>query len=130
RVSKESSVVRFRVQWPFGTLAFGYYNLKISLGGATQQTFIISAPRKIKVSYQNKKWGVFSPLYALRSNSDWGIGSISELEKTQKFIVEQGGDFVGTLPLLATCDNENHFDPSPYSPSSRLFWNEIYLNIS
>ena len=35
---------------------------------------------------------------------------------------------VATLPLLAAFLDEP-FEPSPYSPASRLFWNEFYLNI-
>ena len=34
---------------------------------------------------------------------------------------------VGTLPLLATFLDEP-FEPSPYAPASRLFWNELYLD--
>jgi len=33
---------------------------------------------------------------------------------------------VSTLPLLAMSFAEP-FDPSPYRPVSRLFWNEFYL---
>ena len=40
-----------------------------------------------------------------------------------------GGDFVGTLPLLSTFLDEP-FNPSPYAPVSRLFWNEFYLDVT
>lgn len=36
---------------------------------------------------------------------------------------------VGTLPLLATF-LDKPFEPSPYSPISRLFWNEFYLDVN
>jgi 4-alpha-glucanotransferase len=36
---------------------------------------------------------------------------------------------VATLPLLATFLDEP-FEPSPYAPVSRLFWNEFYLDIT
>ena len=39
-----------------------------------------------------------------------------------------GRRVVGTLPLLAAFLDEP-FDPSPYSPVSRLFWNELYLDV-
>ena len=35
---------------------------------------------------------------------------------------------VATLPMLAAFLDEP-YEPSPYSPASRLFWNEFYLNI-
>jgi 4-alpha-glucanotransferase len=36
---------------------------------------------------------------------------------------------VGTLPLLAAF-LDNPCEPSPYSPMSRLFWNEFYLDVT
>ena len=40
-------------------------------------------------------------------------------------IVVIGGGIVGTC--LATFLEGNIFDHSPYSPASRLFWNEFYI---
>src|SRR5262249_41893743 len=39
-----------------------------------------------------------------------------------------GAAFVGTLPLFAQLLDEP-FDSSPYSPASRLFWNELLLDL-
>ena len=39
-----------------------------------------------------------------------------------------GGRIAGTLPLLAGFFNEP-FDPSPYAPLSRCFWNEFYIDV-
>src|SRR5262249_10784249 len=41
----------------------------------------------------------------------------------------QGGGMVATLPLLAAFLDEP-FNPSPYAPASRLFWNEFYLDVA
>ena len=38
-----------------------------------------------------------------------------------------GGSAVATLPLLAAFLDEP-CDPSPYTPASRLFWNELYVD--
>jgi 4-alpha-glucanotransferase len=40
-----------------------------------------------------------------------------------------GGHLFGTLPLLSTFLEDPVVEPSPYAPASRLFWNELYLNI-
>jgi 4-alpha-glucanotransferase len=41
----------------------------------------------------------------------------------------RGGRYVATLPMLAAfLDEPCHF--SPYSPASRLFWNELYLDLA
>jgi 4-alpha-glucanotransferase len=40
-----------------------------------------------------------------------------------------GGQFVGTLPLLASPLDKKDAIYSPYSPVSKLFWNELFLDI-
>ena len=39
-----------------------------------------------------------------------------------------GGSVAGTLPLLGAF-LDTPFEPSPYSPASRLFWNELYIDL-
>ncbi|HLN87528.1 MAG TPA: 4-alpha-glucanotransferase, partial [Candidatus Limnocylindrales bacterium] len=39
-----------------------------------------------------------------------------------------GGHAVATLPMLASFLDEP-FNPSPYAPVSRLFWNELFLDV-
>ena len=46
-----------------------------------------------------------------------------------EWVGDAGGQVVATLPLLAAFLDEP-FDPSPYSPASRLFWNELYLDVT
>jgi len=36
---------------------------------------------------------------------------------------------ISTLPILPFAQTQS-FDPSPYNPASRLFWNEFYIDIS
>src|SRR5690606_9400624 len=75
----------------------------------------------------DRLWGVFVPLYALHGQSSWGAGDFSDLRKLVDWVDEQEGDLVATLPLLASQWDFSD-DPSPYSPTSRLFWNEFYLD--
>ena len=51
-----------------------------------------------------------------------------DLDVLGAWIDEYGGKVVGTLPLLASFLGEP-FEPSPYSPVSRRFWNEVYLDL-
>ena len=74
----------------------------------------------------DKRWGVFVPVYALRSRRDWGAGDLADLKSLVDWTGEAGGSLVATLPLLASSFREDH-DPSPYRPVSRLFWNEFFL---
>jgi 4-alpha-glucanotransferase len=72
--------------------------------------------------------GLFTPVYALRGADDrFGIGDLGELKALGRWARAQGVDILGTLPLLATF-LERPFDPSPYTPVSRLFWNELFID--
>ena len=72
-------------------------------------------------------WGVFLPVYAIRSARDWGAGDFTDLGNLIDWTQNQGGGIVGTLPLLAAY-LDKPLEPSPYSPASRLFWNELYID--
>ena len=41
-----------------------------------------------------------------------------------------GGSVAATLPLFAQFLDEPMVEPSPYSPASRLFWNETYIDVT
>jgi len=112
-------------------LPFGYHQLTVELGGRTAESLVISAPSRC---FTNDKdgdgkplWGVFLPLYALRTSRSWGAGDFSDLETLAEWTAGLGGGVVGTLPLLASFLDEP-FEPSPYAPASRLFWNELYID--
>jgi 4-alpha-glucanotransferase len=71
---------------------------------------------------------VFLPLYALQTENSWGAGDLGDIEVLTDWVRNQGGAAVGTLPLL-TAFLDFPFDPSPYGPASRLFWNEFYIDV-
>jgi 4-alpha-glucanotransferase len=74
-------------------------------------------------------WGVFAPMYALRGARDFGAGDLAAMGELTQWVGELGGAVVGTLPLLAAFYEEEIFQPSPYSPATRKFWNELYLDL-
>jgi len=96
---------------------FGYHTLQWK----DDQCLVISAPSK---SYSDpglqRSWGLFSPMYALHG----GTEGFSEWRRLVDWAHSLGANVVGTLPLLASFMT----DPSPYSPVSRLFWNEFYVD--
>ena len=113
-------------------LPFGYHTLSVEAGKHFYRALVISAPRKAFVGSgvsRKKSWGVFIPVYALRSDSNWGVGDFGDLKELMEWVHGRGGSLVGTLPLLASFLDEP-FDPSPYSPVSRLFWNELFLDLN
>lgn len=74
-------------------------------------------------------WGLFLPVHAMRSEHNHGCGDFGDLATTMRLTGGVGGHLFGTLPLLSTFLEDPVVEPSPYAPASRLFWNELYLNI-
>ena len=112
-------------------LPFGYHRLRLQIGKLSLASLLFSSPSQTYASSaaRARRWGLFCPLYALQSHRSWGAGDFSDLEALADFTGQAGGAFVGTLPLLAGFLDEP-FNPSPYAPVSRLFWNELYLDIA
>jgi 4-alpha-glucanotransferase len=111
-------------------LSLGYHVLTVEIGDITAESLLIAAPSRIpsrQARQGGAEWGVFLPLYALHSERSMGIGDLTDLESLLRWVVELGGDTVGTLPLLPVYLDEP-FQPSPYSSASRLFWNELYVD--
>jgi 4-alpha-glucanotransferase len=105
----------------------GYHRLTVEIDGRSVESLILSAPTRCFGGDGKPFWGVFLPLYALRTSRSWGAGDFSDLETLAEWTAGLGGGMVATLPLLASFLDEP-FEPSPYAPASRLFWNEIYLD--
>ena len=71
-------------------------------------------------------WGLAAQIYGLRSERNWGIGDFEDLARLAESAAERGADFIGVSPLHALF----LADPariSPYSPSSRVFLNPLYI---
>jgi 4-alpha-glucanotransferase len=110
-------------------LPLGYHEVQVETAGETLETFIVAAPRRAHIDGAAREWGLFFPLYAICSDGSWGIGDFSDLNRLARWAGEQGAGFVSTLPLLAAF-LDAPFDPSPYSPASRLFWNELFVDLA
>jgi len=118
-----------RVDLPPG-LPPGYHRLTVSGLRRPHQSLVVAAPRRAfgaPAEIGGPLWGAFVPLYALDAHAGWGAGSFTGLGALAGWIRSLGGSVVATLPLLSTFLDEP-FEPSPYSPVSRLFWNEFYLD--
>ncbi|HEX7807255.1 MAG TPA: 4-alpha-glucanotransferase, partial [Thermoanaerobaculia bacterium] len=103
-------------------LPHGYHTLRVN---RDHEALIIAAPMTAH-SPRGRSWGIFAPLYAAHTRRSWGTGDLGDLREYASWIERYGGNVVATLPMLAAMDDE----PSPYSPASRLFWNELYLDVT
>ena len=75
-----------------------------------------------------RAWGAAVQLYGVRSLRNWGIGDFTDLGEIAARLGRQGADIVGVNPLHALFPH-NPLHISPYSPSSRLFLNPLYLDV-
>lgn len=124
-----TSVLRLR---DAGTLPIGYHVLHIDGPNVEATVNIFSAPPRCWSDAERdgrRELGVFLPLYALQSERSMGVGDLGDLARLAEWAQGYGCRYVGTLPLLASFLSEEPFEPSPYSPASRLFWNELFLDL-
>ena len=114
-----------------GEIPLGYHRLHLRIDDLELESALFSAPLQAYTPSPSsgKRWGVFCPLYALRSATNWGAGDFSDLVALARFVGALDGHAVATLPMLAGFLDEP-FNPSPYAPVSRLFWNEFYLDVT
>ena len=110
-------------------LPTGYHQLELQLDDSSVASLVISAPAQAYGSASTKTWGAFCPLYAAHSDRSWGAGDYTDLAAFAELVADFKGSAVATLPMLASFLDEP-FNPSPYAPVSRLFWNEFYLDVT
>lgn len=114
---------------PLRSLPFGYHSLRVAQGSHETHAMVIVAPKHIEgQAGTNKRWGPFMPLYGIKSQRNFGIGDFTDLDRLIQWQAGYGGSMLGTLPIYANF-LQKPFDPSPYSPITRLCFNEIYLDI-
>ena len=105
----------------------GYHRLVLEAPGVEASALVVSAPSRLSAG--TRQWGVSAPLYALRTRSDWGTGSYTDLGTLAAWAGEHGAGLVGTLPLFASYLDAPGADPSPYLPASRLAWSELFVDV-
>lgn len=110
-------------------LPLGRHRLAIELGRAAGSATVLAAPRAAwRPAGSRRSWGLFAPLHALRGRGGLGCGDVGDLAALVALAAERGAAVVGTLPLLPLF-LDRPFEPSPYSPVSRRFWNDHYADL-
>jgi 4-alpha-glucanotransferase len=126
---------------PLPSVPPGYHDLVVEVGAGRArrryEAVLIAAPDRA-VGWEalpggdgGGRWGVFAPLYALHERevapAPGGVPGYPTLGRFADRAADAGASVVGTLPLLAAFLDEP-YEPSPYAPVSRLFWNELYVS--
>ncbi|MCX2727264.1 4-alpha-glucanotransferase [Thermomicrobium sp. 4228-Ro] len=134
-VNGVDSVAGFVVSLPLPwILPLGYHEVTMhSADGTEARTLLMVRPPTVVLPEANgldRSWGTFLPLYALWRDQPRDGATYSRLQELVAWTRQHGGQLVGTLPLLPVFLGEDPFDPSPYAPISRLFWNEFYCDVA
>ncbi|HEV7559682.1 MAG TPA: 4-alpha-glucanotransferase, partial [Kofleriaceae bacterium] len=108
----------------------GYHDVRWRVAGQQGTAFAIAAPMHAwgGPGQGTRRWGVFAPVYGLASEDTGSAGDLSTLRRVFEAVARRGGSYVATLPVLAAFLDEP-CAISPYSPASRLYWNELYLDL-
>jgi 4-alpha-glucanotransferase len=114
-----------------GGLPLGYHRLAVAARGMKTEIDLIVAPRSCHLPEGlrsgARSWGVTAQVYGLCSERDWGIGDFADLEQLCRRAGSLGAAAIGINPLHALFAAEpRHF--SPYSPSSRVWLNYLYID--
>lgn len=123
---------------------FGYHELSLELSGpggsrSARQRFVMAprtafSPEEALAAARSaghdgvgsRAFGLWTNLYAVRGRAGYGHGNLSQLAALARFTGRQGGAFVGLNPLHAVTNRGLDF--APYSPTSRLYRNVLYLD--
>jgi 4-alpha-glucanotransferase len=108
----------------------GYHSVRWTVSDSSGEALVIAAPTKAfgQPGDGFRRWGVFAPVYGLASPASGPVGDLGTLRRLVEAVERRGGSYVATLPLLAAFLDEPYAF-SPYSPASRLHWNELYLDL-
>ncbi|MPZ42716.1 MAG: malto-oligosyltrehalose synthase [Betaproteobacteria bacterium] len=118
-------------------LPFGYHHVRVRHGEAdstemrTDMLLAVTPERCYcppALQGEGRVWGATCQLYGVRSERNWGIGDFTDLMTLVQQWGTRGGGVIGLNPLHALYPH-NPAHASPYSPSSRLFKNWIYIDV-
>jgi len=105
----------------------GAHTLHVCAGAREASALLLVPPHHLTATGA-RRWGVFAPVYALWSRTHRDVGDLGDVTLLARWASGIGADIVATLPILAAFLDEP-YEPSPYAPVSRRFWNELVIDL-
>ena len=112
-------------------LPLGYHTLRARSGDTEASAPLIVTPSWLGLPDQlahRHSWGFAAQLYSVRSRESWGVGDLADLADLGVWSAGLGADYLLVNPLHAA-EPTAPMEPSPYLPSSRRFFNALYLRL-
>jgi 4-alpha-glucanotransferase len=105
----------------------GYHRVRI----ADAEFTVAAAPERCVVlgdlTAGNQAWGLSAQIYSLRRPGDGGVGDFGSARDLAVAAAARGADMLALSPVHALFAAEPRH-VSPYSPSSRLFYNPVHAD--
>lgn len=105
----------------------GAHALRVRDGSRDGSALLVVPPTRLP-SPPARQWGVVAPMYALWARTPRDVGDLGDLTLLARWAAGVGAHVVATLPILAAFLDEP-YEPSPYAPVSRRFWNELAIDL-
>jgi 4-alpha-glucanotransferase len=112
-------------------LELGWHRLRAEGDGFSAEAALVVVPPRLETAAElevRRGWGLATQLYSVRSRRSWGIGDFADLADLAAVAGARGADYVLVNPLHAA-EPIPPMEPSPYSPSTRRFFNPLYIRI-
>jgi 4-alpha-glucanotransferase len=117
---------------PSGDLPLGYHTVRAESADERAESTLIVTPRFLGLPErlgERRSWGLATQLYSVRSRRSWGVGDLVDLTDLAVWsATDLDADFVLVNPLHAA-EPVAPLEPSPYLPTSRRFFNPLYLRV-
>ncbi|MGE5442095.1 MAG: 4-alpha-glucanotransferase [Bacteroidota bacterium] len=130
RWADDQEVLRYLVPLPH-RLPMGYHVVRLA-DRPDEVMRLIVAPRKCylppSLAAGDMTWGISAQLYTLHRPGNWGIGDFTDLRELVDVAADVGASVIGLNPLHALFLARPE-EASPYSPSTRLFLNPLYIDV-
>ena len=113
-------------------LPLGYHRLVAVSGEERAESTLIVTPAFLGLPEalgERTTWGLATQLYSVRSRGSWGIGDLTDLTDLAVWSASRhGAGYVLVNPMHAA-EPSPPLEPSPYLPTSRRFFNPLYLRV-
>lgn len=108
-------------------LPTGYHEMQLS--NVDKPTRLIVSPGRCWLPENLRTWGWAVQLYAARSRESWGMGDFGDLDHLAKWSADELGAGMMLLNPLSAAAPVTPQQASPYFPTSRLFFNPLWIRI-
>jgi 4-alpha-glucanotransferase len=112
-------------------LPLGWHTLHADVEGTTAECALVVTPQSLQTNADlaaNRSWGLLAQLYSVRSSRSWGIGDFTDLSDLAAIAGGDGAGFILVNPLHAA-EPRTPIEDSPYLPTSRRFFNPLYIRV-